>query len=205
MQEVENWANNKGIDVSTFKSQYEAYNTALQSNIKRVNNVKVAEGELKGTLDNLSSAADDASFRDMKIENVVKLWAGQQFNDANVSKYAFHLNQLRSEMALYNAAASGKPSTDQADYAEAEKIIKDGFAAGSVKGFQQALTNSVEKMDAVLSQNVDRTNKQVWDLFGVGENFQGKTSPKGSADDFLNNPIPTDTNYSPDVWSKSNI
>lgn len=167
MNEAQNWANKNGIDISTFKSQYEAYNDALQKNISRVNQVKVAEGELGGTLQNLASAADDASFKNMKWANVAKLFAGQQFNDANVSKYAFHLNQLRSELALYNAAASGKTSTDQADYNEAERIIKDGFAKGSITGFQQALTNSVSKMDSVLQQNVQRTQGQVWDLFGV--------------------------------------
>lgn len=169
MNEAQNWANKNGIDLATFQSQYDAYNKALQSNISRVNNVKVAEGELTGTLSNLSAAADNASFNGMKWENVAKLFAGQQFNDANVSKYAFHLNQLRSELALYNAAAAGKTTADQKDQSEAERIIKDGFAAGSIKGFQSALNSSVEKMDKTLQQNVERTNGQVWSLFGVSK------------------------------------
>lgn len=178
MNEAQNWANKNGIDIATFQSQYEAFNTALQSNIKRVNNVKVAEGELGGTLDNLSAAADDASFKAMKWENVIKMFAGQQFNDANVSKYAFHLNQLRSELALYNSAASGKASADDSDRVEAERIIKDGFAKGSIKGFQSALKASVEKMDKVLQDNVTRTNGQVWNLFGVTKPTQSLGTPK---------------------------
>lgn len=169
MNEAQKWANDNNVDLATFQSQYEAYNKALQSNISRVNNVKVAEGELNGTLTNLSSAADDASFKSIKWENVAKLFAGQQFNDANVSKYAFHLNQLRSELALYNASASGKSTADDSDRAEAERIIKDGFAKGSITGFQSALKASVEKMDNTLQQNVERTNGQVWSLFGVSK------------------------------------
>jgi hypothetical protein len=180
MNEAQNWANKNGIDLATFQSQYEAYNTALQSNIKRVNNVKVAEGELTGTLANLAAAADEASFKNMKWENVAKLFAGQQFNDANVSKYAFHLNQLRSELALYNAAAAGKTTADQKDQDEAERIIKDGFAKGSITGFQSALKASVEKMDTVLQQNVERTNGQVWSLFGVTKPTVSLGSPKDS-------------------------
>lgn len=175
MHEAESWANKNGIDLATFGSQYKAYNEALQSNIQRVNNVKVAEGELEGTLENLSTAADEASFASMKWANVAKLFAGQEFNDENVSKYAFHLNQLRSELALYNAAAAGKGQTDDSDYQEAERIIKDGFAAGSITGFQSALKNSVSKMDMVLGKNLDRTNRQIWDLFGVGNKYTYKT------------------------------
>lgn len=186
--EVNNYLKRTGTDYATFQSQYKAYNEALESNIKRVNLVKVAEGELGGTLQNLSSAADDASFNSMKWNNIVKLWAGQEFNDKNVSKYAFHLNQLRSEIALYNAAAAGKTSTDDADRKEAERIIKEGFAKGSVTGFQEALKSSVDKMDVVLNDNLNRTQKQVWDLFGVGSKYQApkqQIDPKEKVNEYV--------------------
>ena len=188
MKEAQDWANKQGIDVATFTSQYNAYNKTLENNIKRVNQVKVAEGELKGTLENLKSAGDDSTFGNMKWANIAKMFAGQEFNDPNVSRYAFHLQQLRSEMAMYNAAAAGKIGadgqvmTDDGDFKEAERIIKDGFAAKSIQGFDEALNASVGKMDAVLNNSVNTSRKQVWNLFGVGDNFKPQASEAEVAD-----------------------
>lgn len=171
------WLKKHGVDSSTFIAQYEAYNKTLENNIKRVNQVKVSEGELKGTLNNLDVAADDSTFSSMKWANIVKLFAGQEFNDSNVSRYAFHLTQLRSELAMYNAAAAGKIGqdgqvmTDDGDKAEATRIIRDGFAAGSIKGFNDALVASVGKMDTVLNSSVNSARQNVWKLFGVGQNY----------------------------------
>lgn len=178
ISDVGEWARKNGVDVATFISQYDAYNKTLENNIKRVNQVKVAEGELKGTLDNLSVAADDSSFGSIRFENVLKLFAGKEFNDPNVSKYAFHLTQLQNELAMYNAAAGGKINndgsvrTDDGDKAEATRIIKEGFAAGSIDGFNEALKASVGKMDIVLNSSLNTSRQNVWNLFGVGNNFK---------------------------------
>lgn len=184
MEEAQNFLNTKGLDVSTFQSRYKAYNDTLQKNIQRFNNTVIMEGELKGTIENLSEAADEASFGKMRYANVAKMFAGQEFNDQNVQKYMVHLNQLKSELAGYNAAVQGKTSADVTDLNEAERVIKNGISTGSLKGFENALTSSVEKMGKTLQGSVDRSNKQVWDLFGVGENYtpQGITKPKNASD-----------------------
>ena len=184
MQEWENYAVKKGIDTATFQSQYGAYSKTVGANLLRNNQASVAEAELDATLKNLKTASDDASFKDMKWANVVKMWGGKEFNDSNVSKYAFHLNQLREEFAMYNAALAGQIDDNGnirqisgEDYRRAEQIIKDGFAKGSITGFEDALTASRDKMKTVLDASVNAQDKQVWKLFGVSENYKDKTTP----------------------------
>lgn len=172
MNEAASWANKNGIDISTFSSQYDAYNTALQNNIKRFNNTKIMENEVLGTVQNLSTVADEKSFGALKIANVAKLFAGEQVNDPATLQYATHLNQLRAEMAGYNAATQGKNSADVVDYQEAERLINNGLSSGSLQGFTKAIESSTMKMGQVLQNSVDNTRKQVWDLFGVGSNYQ---------------------------------
>jgi hypothetical protein len=183
MTEAQNWAKQKGVDISTFKSQYSALNKTVEANVLRNNQAAVAESELDATITNLTSAATDADLKSMRWGNVVKMFAGQQFNDPAVSKYAFHLNQLREEFAMYNAALAGQidangniRETSDADRQVAENIIKDGLAQGGIVGFQNALTASRQKMSTVLSQSIESQNKAVWNLFGVGQNFPSKTN-----------------------------
>lgn len=190
INEAGNFLNKNGIDYSTFQSRFKASNEVLEKNVARFNNVQIAEGELKGTIENLTMASQEAGLNDVRAYNAAKKWIKGQFNDADVQKYAFHLNQLKSELAYYNAASMGRNSTDVIDINEAEKVLQQGIAAGSLSGLQSALERSVEKMGITLKSSVDRANKQVWDLFGVGSKYQPTASASkqqsSSAQDILN-------------------
>jgi hypothetical protein len=50
------------------------------------------------------STADDSSFKAMKKANILKMFAGEEFNDPNVLKYQFQLSLLQEEVAGYYAA-----------------------------------------------------------------------------------------------------
>jgi hypothetical protein len=115
------------------------------------------------------------------------MFKGQTYNDPNVSKYSFHLNQLREEFAMYNAALAGQLDANgnirqlnDADFQRADQIIKDGFAKGSITGFSEALTASRSKMQTVLGNSIDAANKQVWNLFGVGDKFKSQSASNAS-------------------------
>lgn len=175
-QEAQDFANKRGVDVSTLASQYQAYNDTLQANIKRVNQTKIMEGELDGTIQNLQPVADAAKMGNLRIGNVAKLFAGQETNDPVVSQYAFQLNQLRAELAGYNAAIQGRTgsSITQQDMQEAERVIKDGLSSKSADGLQKSVASATEKMTGVLHTNIDNSQKALWDLFGVGNNYKEK-------------------------------
>jgi hypothetical protein len=182
-REWQNYAVAHGIDTATFVPRYQAIAKTLEANTLRNNQAEIAQAELDATLTNLATAADEGSFRSMRWANVAKMFAGQEFNDPAVSKYRFHLEQLRSEFAMYNAALAGQIDSNgnireitQSDMARAEGIIRDGFAQGGLEGFLSALNASREKMQVVLDNSVDIQNKRVWDLFGVGQNYRSKTS-----------------------------
>lgn len=184
MTEAQNYVNKTGTDVATFQAQYGALSKTVGANVLRNNQSVVAEAEIDATLKNLSTAADDASFKGMKWVNIAKMFAGQQFNDANVSKYSFHLNQLREEFAMYNMALAGQLDANgnireinEVDRKTAENIIRDGFAKGSITGFEEALTASRSKMQTVLQASINAQNKQVWNLFGVGDQYQAPMHP----------------------------
>lgn len=173
IREAENWSNSRGVDVSTFRSRFKALNDVLERNIARMNNTQVAEGEISGTIENLMQAANEAGFGSARAYNAARRWIAGEFNDADVQKYGVHLNQLQSELAYYNAATQGRNTTEIRDMDEAAKILKNGIAAGSLVGMKEAIARSVEKMGVVMEQSVDRAQRGVWDLFGVGANYPG--------------------------------
>lgn len=204
MNEAQAFLNKNGVDISTFQSQYKALGQTVQANSLRNNQASVAEAELDATLDNLKQAADDSSFGNIRWGNVAKLFAGQEVNDANVSKYAFHLNQLREEFAMYNAALAGQIDANgnireinASDRAVADNIIKTGFAAGSIKGFEDALAASRSKMRNVLDSSINAQNKKVWQLFGVGSQYKPPATPvdaKADVDSYIRtNPSQAET------------
>lgn len=179
-KQAEDWANKRGIDISTFASQYEALNKVVKSNVERVNATRSLENEMLGTLDNLEPVANKAGLGSLNIANVARLYAGQQFNDPVVSEYALQLGQLRHELAGYNAALQGRTtagSITDSDNKSAEQIIMNGLSAKGAGGLRKGVTASAEKMGKVLKGNLDLSRKDVWDLFGVGDNFKGAKEP----------------------------
>jgi|GEM_PF-6360747 len=172
-KEAQDFANTKGVDISTLASQYKAYKDTLESNIERNNQTKVMEDELVGTIDNLRPVADAAAMGSLRVANVAKLFAGQEFSDPIVSQYSFHLQQLRTELAAYSAATQGRKGSGITvqDYAEAERVIKNGLSSKQADGLQKAVGDATHKMDAVMKRNIYLSNKAVWGLFGVGDNY----------------------------------
>lgn len=171
MSEAETWANKNGIDISTFQSQYKGYNDVLSKNINRLNSTKIMENEIDGTLSNLKGVANDADLKKLRSANLVKIFAGQETNDPIAQKYAFHIQQLKNEVAGYFAASQGKASPDVVDNNDAEKAIKDGINQGSIAALEQSVRASTEKMGTVMDNSVSAARKGVWDLFGVGSKF----------------------------------
>jgi ABC-type dipeptide/oligopeptide/nickel transport system ATPase component len=184
--EAQAWANKKGVDISTFGSQYQALNKTVQANTIRNNQAQIAENELTATLANLRETAGD-DFNKLRWANVVKLFAGKEVNDPIALKYQFHLEQLRNEFGMYQQAVGGQLTAEgnlreltEADYARIDNIIKNGLAKGGFDGFEKALNDSRSKMGVVLAQSINNQRKQIWNLFGVGDKFKSseqKTTP----------------------------
>jgi len=74
------FAKQRGVDISTFKSQYKAYNDTLDKNISRYNNTKIMEDELLGTIQNLKPAANDATIGNVNAANAAAIWGGKETN-----------------------------------------------------------------------------------------------------------------------------
>jgi len=189
-QEAKTFLNTTGTDLATFQSQYTAYNETLKNNIMRYNQTKIMEGELQGTLENLKPVADAISMGTLRPVNVLKALAGQETLDPEYQQYIFHLQQLKSEVAAYNGALQGRTGNNLnvQDYEEAEKVIKQGLNSKAAGGLETAVQSATEKMGAVLKSNIHTASKAVWELFGVGEQYDRTHKNEG------NNAPPTRTN-----------
>lgn len=181
MKEATEFLNSRGIDVSTFQSRYKTYNDVLSKNIEIFGNVQRVEGELTGTIANTITAAEEAGLSDARALNAAKLWVKGEFSNPDVAKYGFHLNQLRSELAAYNAATQGRTSSEVRDSEEANNLIKMGIASGSLIGLEEALARSVQKMGVTLQSSVDRANKNIWGLFGIADKYKPSSVPEVSS------------------------
>lgn len=182
MTKANKWLGDHGIDVSTFQSRYKTYNDVLSSNIQRQQKTQIMEKELLGTTDNLLKIANDKELGQLNVNNVAKVWAGQQVNDPLATQYAFHFQQLKNELAGYYAASQGKASPDVIDNQDAAASLINGMSSGSLGGFRSAIENSTSKMKDVLDSSVNNANKAVWELFGVGSKFKPET-PSASSED----------------------
>lgn len=174
MNQATEFLNKNGIDISTFQSQYKAYNDTLSSNIQRANKTKIMENELIGTIDNLKTVVNDAELGSINAANVAKVFAGEQVNDPSATQYAFHFQQLKNELAGYFAASQGKNSPDVIDNQDAADAVVRGMATGSLEGLKNSIENSTSKMTGVLQNSVDSSRKDVWNLFGVGDKYVTK-------------------------------
>lgn len=174
LQSAREFANKNNVDPATLAAQYKAYTKTLQSNIERNNQTKIMEDELTGTIANLQPVSDAAGNGNLRIGNVANLFAGKEFNDPMVSQYAFHLNQLRTELAAYSAATQGRTGNNITlqDMNEAQHVIMQGLNSRSAGGLQKAVDAATHKMDTVLQRNIKLTNKAIWGLFGVGDQYE---------------------------------
>jgi hypothetical protein len=190
--EAQEWARKNDVDISTLPSQYKAYNDVLAANIARLNNTKMMEGELQGTVENIRKVATDNDLSKLRFVNVLKVWAGQEVNDSLAQQYALHLGQLRNELSAYYAATQGRTGNNitLSDQNDAAMIIRNGVSTGSLDGLEAAIRNSTDKMGKVMEGSVDRSRKAVWGLFGVGKNYKDSATQPSSGN----------TSVAPKMW-----
>ncbi len=196
--EVANWANKNGVDVSTFTSQYEGYNTVLQKNIQRANQTAIMAGEVTGTADTLINLikGDQLSpvqagtqkllsgvggyggntigsgMGSVRASNILDLMAGKQVNNPFTQKYGTQIQLMANDLSGYLAAARGAPSPELQDQRDAANIISNGMNGGSVAAFRDSITANEQKVQGVVDKAVDTSRQQVWSLFGVGDKYQ---------------------------------
>lgn len=182
--EAQSWANQKGIDISTLASQYKAQNDVLQKNIARAANTKVFAGEVAGSADALINVIDQKDLSGgvmggifgigaFKPTNLVALASGKQVNDKLTQKYATQLQAMTNDYAGYLAASRGANSPEMADIQDAANTIANGLNSGSTQAFKEAIQANEQKVQSVVDRAVNDAQKSVWNMFGVGDKFQG--------------------------------
>lgn len=176
-REAGEFAARSGTDVSTIKSRYTALNNVLQNNLQRANQMDILNQEVQGTVDNLAPVADKLSPSNIRWTREGVEFVGGLQNDPNVQQYATYLNQLRADLAGFNAVSGGKMTengnarTDESDFRAAEKTIGSGLSSGGARGLAQAIQETGIKNRAIVDKAIEDTNRSVWQLFGVGKNW----------------------------------
>ena len=180
------YAKNNGVDVSTLQSQYKAYNDVLQKNIERANNTSIFANEVSGSADALLSVIDPSVLgktggilgigqHTWTAANIVALAAGQQINDPIATKYAVQLQAVTNDLAGYFAASRGANIPENVDIQDAADVISKGLNSGSIQAFKDAIQTNEQKVNKVVNDAVSRSQKQVWGLFGVGDQYQSNS------------------------------
>lgn len=195
MSEAQNYLNKTGTDISTFQSQYKAYNDVLQKNISRANQTQIMAGEVSGSADALMSAIDERDLAkadpfnplgggglgSLRPQIIADLALGKQVNDPTALKYTTQLRFMANDLAGYLAASRGATSPELQDVNDAAQLISNGLSKGSVQAFKDSINSNEEKVATVVNKAVDSTRKQVWGLFGAAEKYKGGNSVPDSA------------------------
>jgi hypothetical protein len=170
-QEVQNYLNKTGTDISTFQSQYKAYNDVVQSNISRAAQTNVFGNEVSQTVDQfVNDVGNDLG--SINYGNVLKILAGNQVNDPVAIKYTADIQTMRNDLAGYYAASRGATSPENQDLISADAVIQNGLSSGGAKAFQEYIQANEAKTTNVVNNAVDNARQQVWTLFGVGDKYQ---------------------------------
>lgn len=174
------FAAKSGTDIASLQSQYKAYNNVLQNNLQKSNQMDILNNELQGTVKNLAPVADNLGGGNFRWTKDGAQFIGGLANSPNAQQYVTYLNQLRADLAGFNAVSAGKMTengnarTDESDFHAAEQVIKNGIDSGGANGLAQAIQITGEKNKAVVGHAVDNANRGIWGLFGVGQNYKNK-------------------------------
>lgn len=209
MAEANAYLNKAGVDVATFQSQYKAYNEVLEKNIARANQTKIMAGEVSGSADSLINIIDSKDLKgdpfnplsggltNLRPSIIVDLYAGKQLNNPYAIKYKTQLQFMANDLAGYLAAARGSTQPELQDIQSAAEIISNGLSKGSVQGFKNEVVNNETKITGVVNKAAADAQKQVWDLFGVGAQFQphpSQVNPKEAVNSYVSsNPAQAET------------
>lgn len=162
------------VDFSSLASRYQSVNRALQLNEIKFNLVRNAENEIHVDIENLRAVMQKLGLGDIQAANRIQAWALGQITDPRAIEYVFLLNQLQNDITLYNQASQGGQSQAPTDALrnEAKEIIGIGASEGSLEGLFSGLTASISGMSRVNLSALNRTEKAIWDMFGVGEHYR---------------------------------
>lgn len=210
MKEANDWLNKNGIDISTFQSEYTAANNVVAQNVERENNVNTRGGEVTTTADALindinakvaqdplASVHGDEGMSSLRAANVLDILAGNATNNKFAETYSTQIGLLANDLAGYLAASRGATSPEDSDKRDAANMIANGMNSGSLGAFRDTIQSNVAKTAGVVSTQKTAAQQQIWDLFGVGDQFKqniSTTDPKDSVDSWVkSNPDQADT------------
>lgn len=175
-KEVDNMVARTGLDMSVIKPKIQAYQSAVQMNTLKANTMDTLSREMQGTIANLSPIADKIG-GNVRFVNGIATLIGGAVNDPDAQKYVTYLNQLRADLAGFNAASGGKigvhgqVGTDNQDFQNAERVIQNGLSSGGARALGQAIESTRQKNVAIVQQQSDEAQRGIWNAFGIGKNF----------------------------------
>ena len=185
--EMQKWAIDNDIDTSIFVAEYEAQTDIVKQYTKRAAAVDLRGEDIMLSLDMLKDITKEAQFGDLKIKNVAKLWVGKQVNDPVAQQYAYNLEDLRSAVAGFFAVQEGRNMTTVEDGRNAEELIANGLATGSIQGLVDTIETVKKRTTAISNQAARNAQGSIWEMFGVtkpgGEGEQDEIEDSNLSDE----------------------
>lgn len=180
------------LDPTLVRPQVQAYGKTVEMNTMKANTMDTLAKEALGTIQNYGPVVDQLTGGgNLRLTNKGFELLGAAVNDPTAQKTVFYLNQLRADLAGFNAASGGKigmhgqTQTDNADYEEANRTIQNGLSSGGARGLAEAVEATRQKNVAVTQQQVEEAQKGIWNALGLGPRYDAthpKHAPQGSHD-----------------------
>lgn len=193
--ELDSFFARSGLDPSSVKPQVQAYSSAINMNTLKANTMDTLAKEISGTVQNYGPVIDKLTGGgNLRIGNKGWELVGSAVNDPTAQQAIVYLNQMRADLAGFNAASGGKigvhgqTRTDNSDFEKADEVIKNGLSSGGARALADAIEATRQKNVAVAQQQVQEATRGMWSALGIGANYDathpkpnGAPAPSGAA------------------------
>jgi len=178
-----------GFDPSVVRPQVQGYSDNVKINTMKANALDTLGKEIVGSVNNYAPVIDSLTNNgNLRLGNVGYELVGSAVNDKNAQKAVLFLNQMRADLAGFNAVSGGKiglhgqVSTDNADFATADQIIKNGLSSGGAAAIAEGILATKQKNTAIAKQQAEEAQRGIWVALGRGAQFDAlhKTQGGGS-------------------------
>lgn len=183
--ELDSFFARSGLDPSSAKPQVQAYSSAINMNTLKANTMDTLAKEISGTVQNYGPVIDKLTGSgNLRIGNKGWELVGSAVNDPTAQQAIVYLNQMRADLAGFNAASGGKigvhgqTRTDNSDFEKADEVIKNGLSSGGARALAGAVEATRQKNVAVAQQQVQEATRGMWNALGIGANYDATHKPQ---------------------------
>ncbi len=193
--EIRAWSIKNGVDTSVLMPRVKGLYGTITNNVARANNIDTTSGEFNGSVDlfiaNIDAADKSANSaftfpgmgtlsplnHTLSAQNILDTMVGKQTNSPFTTKYSMYLANMANDYAAFLAASQrstatgGIPDVNESEKLQAAQVVANGINSGSAEALKEGMTATADKNKQVVNDLVTKSQRQMWNVFGVGDKF----------------------------------